>query len=55
MITNFISIANRGKTKIDLPEKTKKVYNILGNYSETIVNYCVPRMIKNTKNNKRIV
>ncbi len=55
MITNFISSANGGKTKIDLPEKTKKVYNILGDYPETIVNYCVPRMIKNTKNNKRIM
>ena len=55
MITNFIKSANGDKTHIDLPEKTKKVYNILGDYPETIVNYSVPRMIKNTKNNARIM
>lgn len=55
MITDFIKTANGGNTKIELPEKTKKVYNILGDYPETIVNYCVPRMIKNTKNNARIM
>ncbi len=55
MITDFIKTANGGSTKIELPEKTKKVYNILGDYPETIVNYCVPRMIKNTKNNARIM
>ena len=31
-------------------EKTKKVYNILGDYPETIANYIVPRLIKNKKN-----
>ncbi len=55
MITDFIKTANGGNTKIELPEKTKKVYNILGDYPETIVNYCVPRMIKNKKNNARIM
>lgn len=55
MITEFIKSANGGKTKIELPEKTKKVYNILGDYPQTIANYCVPRMIKNTKNNAKIV
>ena len=55
MITDFITHANGDKTKIDLPEKTKKVYNILGDYPETIVNYVVPRMIKNNKNNKQIL
>ena len=42
-------------TKIELPEKTKKIYNILGDYPETIVNYVVPRMIKNEKNDKQII
>ena len=55
MITDFIKSANGGKTKIELPEKTKKVYNILGDYPQTIANFCVPRMIKNTKNNAKIV
>ncbi len=55
MITNFITNANGGKTKIELPEKTKKVYNILGDYPETIANFVVPKMIKNKKNGKRIV
>lgn len=55
MITDFIKTANGGSTHIELPEKTKKVYNILGDYPETIVNYCVPRMIKNKKNNARIM
>ncbi|MDE6583721.1 MAG: SDR family oxidoreductase, partial [Clostridia bacterium] len=54
MITNFIKTANGGKTKIELPEKTKKVYNILGDYPETIANFVVPKMIKNKKNNKQI-
>ena len=55
MITDFITHANGDKTKIDLPEKTKKVYNILGDYPETIVDYVVPRMIANNKNNKQIL
>lgn len=55
MITDFITSANGGKTAIELKEKTKKVYNILGDYPETIVNYCVPKMIKNTKNDRQIM
>lgn len=55
MITDFIKNANGDKTKIELPEKTKKVYNILGDYASTIANYVVPKMIKNKKNNKKVV
>lgn len=55
MITDFIKSANGGATKIELPEKTKKVYNILGDYPQTIAEYVVPKMIKNTKNNAQIV
>lgn len=55
MITEFIKSANGGATKIELPEKTKKVYNILGDYPQTIAEYVVPRMIKNTKNNAQVV
>ena len=55
MITDFITHANGDKTKIELPERTKKIYNILGDYPETIVDYVVPRMIKNEKNDKQII
>ena len=55
MITDFITHANGDATTISLPEKTKKVYNILGDYPETIVNYVVPRMIRNKKNDGNIV
>ena len=55
MITEFIKTANGGATKVELSEKTKKVYNILGDYPETIVDYVVPRMIKNKKNDYNVV
>lgn len=55
MITDFIKSANGGKTTIKLPEKTKKVYNILGDYANTIARYVVPKMIKNKKNDAKIV
>ena len=55
MITNFITTSLGDGEKINLPEKTKKVYNILGDYPETIANYIVPRVIKNKKNNAKIV
>ena len=55
MITDFITHANGDATTIELPEKTKKVYNILGDYPETIVDYVVPRMIKNKKNDGDII
>ena len=55
MITYFITTALGNGEKIELPEKTKKVYNILGDYPETIANYIVPRVINNTKNNAKIV
>ena len=38
------------KNKIDLDEKTKKVYNILGDYPETIAEFMVKKIINNTKN-----
>lgn len=55
MITDFLTQANGGKTKVELTDKVKKVYNILGDYPETISNYVVPKMIKNKKNNSKIV
>lgn len=55
MITDFLTSANGEKGQITLPEKTKKVYNILGDYPETIANYCVPKMIANDKNDANVV
>lgn len=54
MITDFITSANGGKTKIELSPATKKIYNILGDYPSTIAEYVVPKMIKNEKNNAKI-
>lgn len=54
MITNFLTQANGGKTKLELTDKIKKVYNILGDYPETISAYVVPKMLKNKRNNSKI-
>ena len=51
MITNFISTSLGNKDKIILDEKTKKVYNILGDYPSTIAKFMVSKII----NNKRMV
>lgn len=54
MITDFITNALGDKGKIELPEKTKKVYNILGDYPNVVANFLVTEMLKNTKNNAHI-
>ncbi len=53
MITEFTthSLVN---DSIELSEKTKKVYNILGDTPETVGRFLVTEMIKNTKNNVKI-
>lgn len=53
MITEFTthSLVN---DSIELSEKTKKVYNILGDTPETVGKFLVDEMIKNTKNNIKI-
>ncbi len=50
MITDFITTSLGNGDKIELDEKTKKVYNILGDYPETIAEFMVDKIIKNTKN-----
>lgn len=52
MITDFIT-HSMGNDKFELPEKTKKVYNILGDYPDVISNFLVNKIIKNDKNNVR--
>lgn len=54
MITDFTVKALGGKETIDLPEKTKKVYNILGDYPDVVAKFLVERMLNNTKNNVHI-
>lgn len=54
MITDFIITALGDKEKIDLSSKTKKVYNILGDYPDVVAKFLVDGMLKNTKNNKKI-
>ncbi len=53
MITNFTthSLVN---DSIELSEKTKKVYNILGDTPETVGKFLVDSMVKNQKNNVKI-
>lgn len=55
MITDFITSANGKQGQITLSEKTKKVYNILGDYPETIAKFIVEKIVKNKKNNARFV
>jgi len=50
MITNFISTSLGDGAHIELPEKTKKVYNILGDYPETIAAFMVDKILANNKN-----
>jgi len=54
MITDFIVNALGDKEKINLSEKTKKVYNILGDYPDVVAKFLVEEMIKNTKNDAHI-
>lgn len=54
MITDFITNALGNKEKINLSEKTKKVYNILGDYPDVVAKYLVNGIINNTKNNAKI-
>ena len=54
MITDFLTNASSLGQIIELPEKTKKVYNILGDYPDVVADFLVKGMIKNTKNNAKI-
>ncbi len=53
MITEFTthSLVN---DKIELSEKTKKVYNILGDTPQTVGKFLVDEMVKNKLNNVKI-
>lgn len=51
MITNFIHTSLGDGDEIKLDEKTKKIYNILGDYPSTIAKFMVDKIISNKKNN----
>lgn len=53
MITEFTT-HSLGNDSIELSEKTKKVYNILGDTPQTVGKFLVDEIIKNTKNNVKI-
>lgn len=53
MITEFTT-HSLGNDAMELSEKTKKVYNILGDTPKTVGKFLVDEMIKNTKNNVKI-
>lgn len=54
MITDFITNALGDKEKIELPEKTKKVYNILGDYPDVVAKFLVEGILGNSENNAKI-
>ena len=53
MITDFLVNSFRNK-KMELSDKNKKIYNILGDYPDVVAKYLVNKMIENTNNNIRI-
>ena len=51
MLTNFVKTSLGDGEKIKMSEKNKKIYNILGDYPETIAEYIVPKVINNQYTN----
>lgn len=54
MITAFLTSANGKDGSNQLSEKTKKVYNILGDYPDVIAAFLTKAMLANTKNGVRL-
>ena len=54
MITDFTSHALGGQEDIELSDKTKQVYNILGDRPGTVAGFLVSRILATTKNNAHI-
>ena len=55
MLTNFIHTSLGDGEKIELSEKNKKIYNILGDYPDTIARYIVLKVINNSYTNVKFV
>ena len=49
MITNFIGTSMGDGEKIELDDKTKKIYNILGDRPEVIAKFMVEKIVRNDK------
>lgn len=54
MITDFLTSSKGQKDAYELEEKTKKVYNILGDYPDVIAEFLVTKIIENKNTNIRI-
>ena len=54
MITDFTRKALGGEQEIALSDKTKKVYNILGDYPDVVAKFLVKGMLKDPDNNAKI-
>ncbi len=54
MITDFLTSAEGKLNQTELDEKTKRVYNILGEYPDVVAAFLVSRILKNRKNGIRI-
>lgn len=52
MITDFL-VNSFSDKKIELSDKNKKIYNILGDYPDVVAKFLVNKMINNTNNNVR--
>ena len=55
MITNFIYHSLGDGKELTIDDKTKKIYNILGDYPETIAKFMVEKIINNKKKNPKFV
>lgn len=53
MITNFLTHPLGDGGEMELAEKTKKVYNILGDYPDVVAKFLVKGMVKNVKAKKQ--
>lgn len=54
MITDFLTSSSGGQGTVELSDKVKKVYNILGDKPDVIAEFLVKKMLKNKKNGSRI-
>ena len=54
MITKFINTSLGNGETFTLDDNTKKVYNLLGDYPETIAEFTVKKIINNRKSNPKI-
>ena len=55
MITNFLYHSLGDGRELVIDEKTKKIYNILGDYPDAIASYMVKRIINNKKKTPKFV